>query len=524
MKATASLSLALTALALGVLSAATAALAAPPKDTIVIAHGVDAATLDPAQLGARDETNIADHIWVTLYDKDENGTLEPYLADSYKTSDDGKSYDFHLRPGAVCEDGQPMDAEAVAYSFNRAADPKNKFVGDTPSFIFTSIGFDKAVALDKQDVRIVTTKYNPIAVQLMTNVFLHCKLSYEKMTLEQAARHPVGSGPYRLTEWVQDDHITLEKVKGFKLRDVKPEKVIWRVIPEALTRAAELMAGNIDIITNVLPDQIATIDASGTAKVQPVAGTRRIYVGFNLNAKFADTPGGKAIQKPEVRRALQYAIDVPTLCDTLLKTKCTRATGPVNPPNDDKALQPYPYDPDQAEKLLDAAGYPRGKDGIRFSLTLQSPNGRYLADGDISQAIAQFLTDIGVDTKVQFLDWTSVYIPLIRAHNAGPLFLLSSGGRTYSAISDLSDFATPDAGTNYTGWQDPEFFSKWHDILSTKDPAEQTRAVDQMLQIFYDRGPWLLLYFQPDFYGVGNRIDWTARRDERVLINDATVR
>lgn len=68
-----------------------------------------------------------------------------------------------------------------------------------------------------------------------------------------------------------------------------------------------------------------------------------------------------------------------------------------NPPNDNKALEPYPYDPDMAEKLLDEAGYPRGEDGVRFEITLQAPRGRYLNDANVALAIGQYLTDIGVE-------------------------------------------------------------------------------------------------------------------------------
>jgi peptide/nickel transport system substrate-binding protein len=502
---------------------ASAAFASPPNDTIVIGQAVDAATLDPAEISSRDASNIAEHIFGTLFDLGENGEMTPYLADAYTVSDDGKVITYRMHPRLTCEDGEPLTARSAAYSFNRAADPENRFTGNTAAFVFTSVGFVKAVAADDLTLQIVMNKYSPIAPQMLTEVFIHCQKSYEKMSLEQAARAPVGSGPYRMVEWVRDDHITLERVPGFTLRPALPKRIVWRVIPEALTRAAELIAGNVDIITNVVPDQLATIDASPSARVQVVNGTRRMFIGFNLKDKFSDTPGGKALQKPEVRRALQYAVDVPTICDTLLKTPCVRATGPVNPPNDDKSLTPYPYDPDKAEKLLDAAGYPRGKDGIRFSLTLQSPNGRYLADSSVSQAIGQYLTDIGVDTKVELLDWASVFTPAMRRHDTGPLFFLGTGGAAWSALYDLSVFATPDAGTNYSEWKDPEFYAEWAGILAAKDPAEQRRHVETMLKIFYERPPWLMLYFQPDFYGVNSRVAWKARRDERVLVGNVTI-
>jgi len=97
----------------------------------------------------------------------------------------------------------------------------------------------------------------------------------------------------------------------------------------------------------------------------------------------------------------------------------------VNPPNAHPDLKPYPYDPKMAEKLLDEAGYPK-KDGVRFEITLQAPNGRYLNDKNVALAVGQFLTDIGVKTKVELMEWASVYTPLIRKKEAGPMFFLGT--------------------------------------------------------------------------------------------------
>lgn len=493
----------------------------PNADTIVIGQSVDAPTLDPADISARNASNIGDHIWGSLFSRLPDGKVEPYLAESYTQSDDGKEITYKIRSGLTCHDGEKLDAEDVVYSFMRPADKAQKFTGNVPGYIYSSVGFVKAEQLDPLTVKLTLSKYNPIAFQMLTEVPIICKGSYEKMTRDEAATHPVGSGPYRFKEWVKDSHISLEKVEGFTLAPATVKNIIWRVIPEASTRTADLIAGNVDIITNVSPDQMKAIDASGKAKVQIVNGTRRIYIGFSQREKFADTPGGKAIQRPEVRKALQYAIDIPTICETLLNAPCKRATGPVNPPNDNASLTPYPYDPDMAEKLLDEAGYKKDGNGVRFTLTLQSPNGRYLNDGQVAQAVGQYLSDIGVETKVELLDFASVYSGLVRTHDAGPLFLLGTGGVTYNPLSDLMDFATQEAGTNYTEWKDDEFFGKWKDIQATHDPIAQKKIADEMMQIFYDRGPWLLMYFQPDFYGVSNRIDWQARRDERILVNAA---
>lgn len=494
---------------------------AQEADTLVVGLSTDISTLDPAPISSRDNSNIARHIFGTLYTMSGSGEALPVLANNLEVSDDGLRYVYTLNEGLTCHDGEALTAEDAAYSFNRAADPANAFTGNTPGFVFSSIDFQSAEALDDLRVQINIGAPNPIAFGLIAEVFIHCKDSYEAMSLDEAASNPIGSGLYRLAEWRRGSEIVLEAVEG---ADVGFQNIVWRIIPEASTRAAELMAGNVDIITNVAPDQMDVINASGVAEVNPIQGTRRMYVGFNLSDSMAMEPGGDAIQDPAVRRALQYAVDVPTICSALLNFECERMTGIVNPPNANQSIEPYPYDPETAERLLDEAGWPRGDDDIRFSIAFQAGQGRYLNDVNVVQAIAQYLSDVGLDVDLQIMEWSSVYIPIIRERNAGPLYFIGSGGALWSPLYDMTDLAAVDAGTNYTHWDDPRWFDRWADIAAAETPEETRQIVDEMLQVFYDDGPWLHLYFQPDFYGVSNRIDWTPRPDEKVYLWTAGLR
>lgn len=494
--------------------------AAPPDNTIVVGLSTDASTFDPAQISARDNSNIARHIFRTLYEPLPSGEIVPDLATGYSISDDGLEYTYTIPEGLTCEDGEALTAEDVAYSFTRAADPQYGFTGNTPGYIFSSIGFQDAEAISDTEAKITISRKNPIAFTLMTEVMIHCKDSYEAMTVEEAAERPVGSGDYRLASWDRASQLVLEKYReaeGF-------DQLIYRIIPEASTRSAELIAGNVDIITNVAPDQLDAINNSGSAEVQAVQGTRRIYVGFNLREDFAEgSEGGAAIQNTDVRVAMQYAVDVPSICTQLLNFDCERATGLVNPPNGNPDLQPYAYDPDLAEEMLDAAGYPRGEDGVRFTIKLQGPRGRYLNDANVIQAIGQYLTDVGIETEVELMEFASVYVPLIRSHDAGPLFFLGTGGNLSEPLIDMTDLATIESGTNYTSWSNPEWFDGWAEISETTTAEEQRPIVNRMLEVFYNDPPWLMLYFQPDFYGVSDRIEWEARRDERVYLWDAAL-
>jgi peptide/nickel transport system substrate-binding protein len=491
------------------------------KSTLVVGLSADIATFELANISSRDNMNIAHHLFESLFTLDADGRHVPALAESMEISDDGTAYTYTLRPGLTCHDGEALTAEDAAYTFNRIADPANKFAGNAPGFVFTSVGFKGAEAVDERRVRITIARKSPIAFGVLTEINIHCKDSYEKMSLDQAATSPIGSGPYRLASWTRGSEIVLEKVNasapGF-------ERIVWRIIPEASTRTAELIAGNVDIITNVAPDQIDAINASTAAKVQSVTSTRRMYVGFNLAPSFATAPGGKAIQDPRVRRALQYAVDVPTICKQLLRVECRRATGLVNPPNANPTLEPYPFEPATAERLLDEAGWPRGANRVRFPITLQAGRGRYLNDVNVVQAIGQYLDDVGVDVEVELLDWASVYQPMLRKRSAGPLFFLGTGGALWSPIYDMNDIARVDSGTNYVNWTDERWFGRWDALTDAATPEEMRRIVDEMLQVFYDDGPWLHLYFQPDFYGVSSRIEWKARPDERVYAFEARLK
>lgn len=494
------------------LASAPSALAAPPDDTVVVGLSAEPATFDPAQISSRDNANIAKHIFATLFTVTYEGEVEPYLVDTTEVSEDGLTYTFGIKPDLTCDDGEPLTAEDVAYSFNRPADKSLGFTGNTPGFVYTTLGFQSAEVVDELTVQINLSAQTTLALGMMSQVYIHCKDSYEQMTVEEAAANPIGSGSYRLASWDRGSQVVLEKVKD----PGNFETIIWRIIPEASTRTAELIAGNVDLITNVSPDQIDAIDNSGSASVAKVSGTRRMQIGYNLTDALDDQPGAQEIKDPKVRFALQYAVDVPGICAQLLGAECERATSLVNPPNGNPDLVPVPFDPDMAEQLLDEAGYPRGEDGVRFHIKLQGPRGRYLNDANVIQAIGQYLTDVGVETEVELMEWASLYQPLLRTKEAGPLFFLGAGGVTWNPLYDMSLFATPEAATNYAGWTDPRWFEDYRLALAAPTVEEARPIINRMLKLFYEEGPWLQLYFQPDFYGVSNRLDWTPRRDEEI--------
>lgn len=500
--------------AAAVLAMPAAAQVQPGPDTLVIAHTVDIESFEPNMLNQMGSINVVGHVFGTLLSVTPEGEIVPHFATGYEWNEAGDEIAFTIRDGLTCEDGESLTAEDVAYTLNRAADPDNAFIGHSSSFVFNSIGFRGARAEGPNRAVMSVEGFSSTVPGMMSMVFIHCQGSYEAMSLEEALLSPVASGPYRLVEWVANDRVVLERNPAYTLEEPGFDRVIWRVVPEASTRAAELVAGNIDIAANILPDQADAIRARGTAEVVSVPGTRRMFAGFNFSDNFADTPAGQAISDVRVRQALNMAVDVPTICRQLLGTDCERASGPANLGN--PAIEPYPYDPEAAEALLDEAGWPRGADGVRFALTIQGPSGRYLNDAQVQQAIAQYLSDVGVQTDNDLMAM-SLFSPKARAHEAGPMFFIGQGGATWSSVYDMALFPSRTAPVNNGMWFNEAWQTRWDSLAGIRDPEELQAVVNEMLEIFHEDAPWIFLYFQPDFYGVSNRIDWQPRPDERIM-------
>ena len=501
----------------------------PDDDTLVVAINGEPGSMDPSQVGGStggSNFRIMLHTFASLYELGQaDGAIDPYLAHSFDVSEDGTEWTFHLHEGLTCHDGEPLTAEDAAYSFNRMADPANGFTGNSAGFVVASTGFVEARADSELDVTIVAAKPQNRAMRLglIAEILVHCMDSYEAMTLEEAARNVVGSGPYSLTEWVPGEYISMNKVEGFGLRDAGFDEIVWRFIPEPSTAVAEVITGNVDIYKEFPPTQADAISNSGLAEARSFEGTTRIYIGFNLNPEAGfrvDTPslGADAIMETDVRVALQYAIDVHAICEHLLLTTCQRATSLVNSPNDHPTLEPYPYDPMKAEELLDAAGYPRGDDGVRFSLEMKSRRLTGASGPEVVLAAAQYLTDVGVQTEAIFqesADWATELIN----HELGPIYFGRTGGSKWSAQYDMADIPGHLAGgaaaeTNYTHWNNDVWFDGWDALPALTADPEAERALEiAMLAEFYRDPPWLMLFPGPRTEAVSNRIEYRSRAD-----------
>jgi peptide/nickel transport system substrate-binding protein len=312
-----------------------------------------------------------------------------------------------------------------------------------------------------------------------------------------------------LKEWVKDDRITLEaNLKYWGSPKPAFTSVTFRPIPEASSRIAALLAGDVDIITDIAPADFARINASGRATAAAIAGGRTAMVKIN--------PRKKPLDDVRVRQALNYAVDKEALIKSLLGGLTTVSPGQILTPiylGFNPALQAYPYNPAMAKKLLAEAGYPNG-----FDLEFDVPVGRYLLGEQISQAIAGQLAAVGIRAKISEMAFSAFMDKFVKAQNLAHL-----GYITYGAASLDADFIFTlfEPGNPYAYWDDAKFAELIRGARAVLNQDKRAELYKQATVVMRDQAPIIFLFPQPFAYAIrNNTVNWKARPDDFVRAMD----
>lgn len=462
------------------------------QSTVTILQGVDATTMDPHLIQAAPESNILNHIFETLVYRDDNMTMQPRLARSWENVD-ALIWEFELRDDITFQNGEPFNAEAVKFSLERAVEK------DTADI--RQLQLDRVEVINDDTVRIHTTNPNPALLTALLAGWIVAPEHYSGLDEAGAASSPVGTGPYILEEWRRDDAVTLTQHSDYWGGDVSYETLIWRPIPEASTRLAELEVGNADLVANIPPESAERIATIEGIDVRSTPTGQRFYIGLRH-----DEAG--PLQDARVRRALNHAVDVDLIIETLLGDLGERRATLLNPPHADPSLTPFTYDPELAEELLAEAGYPDG-----FEMTLMSPNGRYTRDLEIAQAVASFLREVGVEVTVEASEWGR-YIDLMVANELRDAWLLGSG----SYFDGQLEYNVFLGALEQLTWYNDEAFALWEELRQTVEEERRTEILFEMQRLMLEDPPVILLHRPVDLYGVNAALDWQPRADARIIL------
>ena len=480
--------------------------AARDKDTIVIVQGVDPTTLDPHNHMETPAWNVQLNMYDTLLQRDSNIKTERILAESYRIVND-KTWEFKIKKGVKFHNGEDCKAENFKFSLERMADPKLKL----RQTVFQGV-IEKVEVMDDYTFRIHTTKPYPVMDAQLAIYGQPLPIKYfQEKGAAHFALNPVGTGAYKFVRWVKDDHILLEANPQYFRGEPKIKKVMFRPIPEATTRVAALQTQEADIITNIPPHLMRLMDWKGRSFVSKVPSVRVIFMAFDM------TKGGPVADK-KVRQAIAMGVDMKTNIKKILEGNGVLLGSPLTDKHFgyDPAVKPYDYNPEQAKKLLAEAGYAKG-----FDLPINSPNGRYLNDKEMAEAVAGDLRKIGINATVRTHEW-GTYMARMYDHNNPPLYLLGWGNTSFDADFTINPLMR--TGLLLSNISIPKLDTLIDQGISTMDPKKRLQIYSDAAKVIKEEIPWAWSYQQVDIYGVNERVNWKARTDERLVVYDMSFK
>ncbi len=354
---------------------------------VVIAIPDEPPSLDPTtNASAAIDQVLNQNVYEGLVKVTPTGEIEAALAESFEVSPDGQTYTFHLRQGVTFHNGAPFTASDVVATFERDMDP---VTGHPHPEYYAHIE-----QIETPDSYTVIFRMAETDAAFLSLLALGDSVILPKRIPEDLAHHPVGTGPFQFSEWVVGDRLRLERYPDYYHEGVPLlEEVTFRFIPDFASALAALLAGDVDVIAKV-PAEIA-LSVEGDQRFQTVAGPQnlvQIMAINNAREPFSDL---------RVRQAVAHALDRATIIEGTMFGYGIPIGSHLTPASpyyvDLTGL--YPYDVEEAQRLLAAAGFPNG-----FTATLMLPQ-NYEIHVRTGEIIADQLSRVGIDLEIELIEW-----------------------------------------------------------------------------------------------------------------------
>ncbi len=452
---------------------------------------------------------------------DPDGNYIPVLAkdvptlknNGVKLSADGKKMDvtYRLLPGLKWSDGDPVTSGDVQFTWQSIMKDPN---------VTSREGYEKIESIDTPDPLTAVLHYKeiyaPYATRFAAILPKHLLGTVADVNKTDYVRRPLGTGPFRITEFVSGDHITAERNPNYRVSG-KPylERIIFRSVPSREVAVAQLKAGEVDAVWNLLESQVPDLEKNAGIKVVSIPGPSVERLEFNL-AKPAD-PADPKVPHPvlgdlNMRRALLLATPKKQIIDKLLFGKATLGTSPVSlgwaAPKD---LKQEDYNPAKAKQILDQAGWTPGADGIRTRggvtarLTITTTTGDKIRE-QIEQVLIDEWKQIGVKLEIKnvpssvlFGSW-SQKAPRKRGNFDVNMYASSPDIDPHSNVNGRfhsSNIPRPEnsgAGFNYYRFSDPEVDRLLDQAGGSVDQDLRKKLYAQALKIANDKVISVWLY------------------------------
>jgi peptide/nickel transport system substrate-binding protein len=328
---------------------------------------------------------------------DDNWNPKPYLAESWEVAPDGLSVTLKLVKNAVFHDGKPVTSEDVAFSIMT--------IKANHPFQTMLAAVDKVETPDPFTAIIKLSHPHPALLLAMSPALMpilpkHIYGDGQEIKAHPANLKPVGSGPYRLTDYKQGEYYTLEKFDKFFIPGrPKLDKIVVKIVSDSNAAMVSIERGDV----NVLPFVVGVRDIERLEKMPSVTITNKGFTGIGPINWLAFNTKKKPLDDVRVRQAIAYAANRDFITSKLMAGKAMVATGPIAPgsPLDEPNVEKYKLDLAKSGDLLDAAGYPKKPDGSRMSLTIDYIPGTDEQQRNVAEYLRSQLKRAGINLEVR---------------------------------------------------------------------------------------------------------------------------
>jgi len=472
------------------------------EDTVVYAIQSDMQNWDPPNSVLRESIIMGYHVFDHLAARDvKTGKVGPSLAVSWRNVDE-TTWEVKLRQNVKFHDGSRFAAGDVKATFDRVLNPENKLTARGNHTKIKSVE-----VVDDSTVRFKTDGPYPLFVERMTALVIQSEKAIKEKGHEWMQENPVGTGPYKLVKWnKKQDHLM---VRNDDYWGPKPafKHVRVRIIPEQATQIAELMSGGVDVIKAVPPDQMDVINKSGGARTSTSPILRTAFLQLDQAGRTGKNP----FQDKRVRQAANLAVDMDGIIKHVLNGLGDRTATTINPMafGYDLSIKPYKQDAAAAKKLLADAGYPGGFEvGFLTTAPIVEP-----ALPQTSEAISADLAKVGIRTKKRYVGEVGPYVNLVRDGKADPMFEWSWG---YYSIFDADAilYDVMRCGEPYSYYCNQAMDDLVIQGRSTLDQKKRAEIYTRAQRLAYDDAAYLFKWGLRGVWGISNRIEYEAPRDE----------
>jgi peptide/nickel transport system substrate-binding protein len=509
--------------------------------TLKIGLASEPTAVDPHYHQTTPNEALIYHIFQPLVAMDADQKLQPALAKSWEATDD-TTWTFKLDEKARFSNGEPFTAKDVVFSFCRILNNETGIGSGGTNTVRRIVSIETP---DDRTVLLKTAAPQPVLPNelaripmIWNGIVKHDKLTYAPkegcgvtspwpaVNDFNSGKDVIGTGPYVLKSYVKGSGIVLERNEKFWGELPAWKEVRMTAVPSAGPRLTGLLAGDFDLIENPAARDLKRIKESGFGyNVKP--SVRIMF--FQLDAGREQSPlvkspkGDNPLQNAKVRQAMSLAIDRKTIVERIMDGVAMPANQFI-PAGMFGSIDNAPeleYNPKKAKELMVEAGYPDG-----FELTLSATNDRYINDAQVTQAVAQYLSRIGIKTQVDTMT-SSVYFPK-RAKREMSASLGGWGQETGEAGNFLQYWVATNnkersmGSSNYGRYSNPELDKLYLQAMGTLDDSKRSQLLQQAVKIALAEMPNIPLHWESGVWAFRKGIDYQGRADQRTMATAAT--